>query len=995
MRLVQIPVLLAIMFITNISSAAVPLPKIKIAPAAVNLGTVKAGATSATRTFAVYNQGTADLTITSLDVSGKNAAEFNYATDCGILTPAASCTVNVTYTASLPYAMKTGILTVHSDDPKHSSSLVKLVAAVKPPKVNVNPKAVNFGKLASGLDSLEKIITVKNTGSSDLVINGVNVKGVNPSDFSSTNYCSNVASGASCTISLVFKPHTANTKSSALVEVLSNDPLKKISPVKLTGASPADLPTQNKMLSVNKFGMGTVTDSDGLLGCGANCLQQYPEGKTVTLTAAADDSWQLHHWSGCDTVNGAVCTVTLNENRNVYPTFNSIETKLQANVVQLDNATMALLKSQSGTTYVFDISATAVASLKPGDVIISTAGEGLARKVTSVNVLAGAAIYLDTTAASLQEIIQDGTIIDNQELSYDNIKSAVPLMEGVRLVPPVDNISREITVSLDSYLGGNNKFKVSGKTTFKVGTDFALHASLFEGIKQFRTAFKFNNDTDLTVGFGYYAPELIDVTKDLYEFTFAPIVAGPVVLVPTTKLIFKLEGEVQSAFEAGATYTAEATAGIQYLKSNGWSGIHEFSQNAAAKGTSWNGSAGIKASIVAESAVKIYSVAGPTLSFGPFVEAKASAVVGSKNECLDYGVYWGVNAKAGAKVEVIGFDLGKYEVNLFELKWPLVKGEQGACSDSEAPTIPKDLAVAAVSQSDITLAWSPATDNSYVDGYKIFRDDHEIADSPTNTFTDSFLTTNKTYCYTVAAYDKSRNLSGKSEMKCPKTKDVDRTAPTVPTNIAVTPYSTTALKIAWNEATDDTRVAGYTLYRDGVAINSIFDGLSTYDTTLKAGTQYCYTLKSFDEAGNVSEMSSSHCATTKTEGAWKFYLACQGQPYVIEKDLDLNEEITNNIQATGTAYDYNGTGMAYVVSGLYDSPSKVLDGNILFSFLNSSCVREDLFTADLSTGDSGDTVMNQVQVCGCTATIRFKKADITMLTHSSPKSNNFSGFSFK
>ena len=983
------------MFIANIASAASIAPKILISPNSLNLGNVKVGETSQVKTLNIYNKGSADLNITSMEVSGANASGFEYTSDCTILAPSASCAVNVTYTASLPYSKKSGMITVHSDDPKNSAFAVKLASNVLPPKINVNPSAVNFGKLTTGTESLEKIITVKNTGQSSLVVSGATIKGTNPSDFSITNYCSTISSGASCPISVVFKPKTVNFKSLALLEVTSNDPKKSTSSVKLLGTSPAVLPPPPlKTLTVNKFGLGAVADNSGLMSCGANCSQQYQEGATVTLTSTPDAGWQLHHWSGCDAVNGADCNVTMTDNKNVYPTFSSIETTLRPNVVQLDDATMALLKSQSGNTFIFNITASAVAALKEGDVFLSTAGDGIARKVTSVNVLAGSAIYVETTAASLQEIIQDGTLIANQELGYNSIKTATPLADGVRLMSPTSNAGKEFTLSLDTYLA-NKRFKVSGSSTFKIETDFAFHASLFDGIQQFRTAFKIVNDTDLTVGFGSYSPELIDYSKDLALITYVPIIIGPVVLAPTTKIIFKVEGEAQSALEAGATFHADATAGVQYLKSTGWSGIHELQKEASAKGTTWTGSAGIKASIVAENAVKIYGVAGPNLTLGPFAEAKASAVVGSDKECIEYGIYWGVGATAGAKVEVLGFNLTEYKVKLFDLKWPITKGENGICSDTEAPTIPKDLAVTELTQSAITLNWSPSSDNSFVDGYKVFRDDHEVAETPNPSFTDSFLTANKTYCYTVSAYDKSGNRSEKSDMLCPKTKDIDKTAPSVPANVAAEPNSTTAMKISWSESTDDTSVAGYTVYRDGIAIGSTLDGLSTYDTSLKPATQYCYSVKAFDEAGNISAASSPQCATTKAEGAWKFYLACVGQPYVIEKDLDLNEVISSNIQATGTAYDYDGSPMAYALSGLYNTTSKVMDGNILFSFLYSSCVREDQFSADLSTGDSGDTVMNQVQVCGCTASIRFAKADIPLKPNKNSTLNNLSGFSFK
>lgn len=66
--------------------------------------------------------------------------------------------------------------------------------------------------------------------------------------------------------------------------------------------------------------------------------------------------------------------------------------------------------------------------------------------------------------------------------------------------------------------------------------------------------------------------------------------------------------------------------------------------------------------------------------------------------------------------------------------------------------------------------------------------------------------------------------------------------------------------------------------------------------------------------------------------------------------------------------------MAYVVTGTYDNTSKILDGRMTMTFEGSSFVRVDTFTADLSTGDTGDITMNQIEQVGCTAQIRFVEA---------------------
>jgi len=74
-------------------------------------------------------------------------------------------------------------------------------------------------------------------------------------------------------------------------------------------------------LSVYKIGNGTVTGSDSYINCGNVCSYNYVSGAQVTLTATPSSGWVFGNWSGCDQVNNNVCTVTMNNNRTVTPTF--------------------------------------------------------------------------------------------------------------------------------------------------------------------------------------------------------------------------------------------------------------------------------------------------------------------------------------------------------------------------------------------------------------------------------------------------------------------------------------------------------------------------------------------------------------------------------------------------------------------------------------------------------------------------------------------------
>jgi hypothetical protein len=73
-------------------------------------------------------------------------------------------------------------------------------------------------------------------------------------------------------------------------------------------------------------GSGSVTSNSNpaslnQINCGATCSASYESGTLVTLTATPATGSSFTSWSGCDTVSGATCTVTMNAARSVTATF--------------------------------------------------------------------------------------------------------------------------------------------------------------------------------------------------------------------------------------------------------------------------------------------------------------------------------------------------------------------------------------------------------------------------------------------------------------------------------------------------------------------------------------------------------------------------------------------------------------------------------------------------------------------------------------------------
>ncbi len=213
---------------------AILTPKISVSPMSVNLGSVKAGGTSNPRTVTVKNTGKGDLIINSMTISGANQLEFIESNNCSIVPAKSSCPITVTLEPFPPFVKKSAIMSISSNDPKKPTINVKLLGQSLPPKITVSPKSVSFGSVAVGSTSAPKIVTIKNTGISDLTVNAIAFEGTNAVDFSQTNNCTVVAKGSSCAISVTFSP-TSTGSETAMMSISSNDPKKQITNVKLNG----------------------------------------------------------------------------------------------------------------------------------------------------------------------------------------------------------------------------------------------------------------------------------------------------------------------------------------------------------------------------------------------------------------------------------------------------------------------------------------------------------------------------------------------------------------------------------------------------------------------------------------------------------------------------------------------------------------------------------------------------------------------------------------
>ena len=94
---------------------------------------------------------------------------------------------------------------------------------------------------------------------------------------------------------------------------------------------------------------------------------------------------------------------------------------------------------------------------------------------------------------------------------------------------------------------------------------------------------------------------------------------------------------------------------------------------------------------------------------------------------------------------------------------------------------------------------------------------------------------------------------------CDGSADVQ--APTVPSGLSVLSTTASAASLSWAGSTDNVSVAGYNVY-SGSTMVATSPGTAATVTGLAPSTSYSFTVRAYDEAGNLSASSAAVSATT-------------------------------------------------------------------------------------------------------------------------------------
>jgi hypothetical protein len=202
-------------------------------------------------------------------------------------------------------------------------------------------------------------------------------------------------------------------------------------------------------------------------------------------------------------------------------------------------------------------------------------------------------------------------------------------------------------------------------------------------------------------------------------------------------------------------------------------------------------------------------------------------------------------------------------------------------STPQPPPAPASLTATVASASQINLSWAAS---SGATGYIINCGGVPIASNIATSYSDTGLSLNSTYCYTIIATNSAGN-SAPTVSQCATIQ-----APATPANLTATAISTNQINLSWSASSG---ASGYLVSRDSSPMATTANTVLS-DIGLAANSAHCYTVTATNNVGS-SAPTGSQCATTLTNNP----TLCSGRACVAPAPLVQGNVVTISYSPAG------------------------------------------------------------------------------------------------
>ncbi len=319
-----------------------------------------------------------------------------------------------------------------------------------------------------------------------------------------------------------------------------------------------------------------------------------------------------------------------------------------------------------------------------------------------------------------------------------------------------------------------------------------------------------------------------------------------------------------------------------------------------------------------------------------------------------------------------------------------------ASAATVAPTVPANLRLVSATSTTLTMSWNASSSSAGIKYYTIYKNGVKIATTTNLSYTNTGLKSLTSYRYNVSATANDRRLTTSAQ----SANLMAQTEALPPSGLLATTISDTQVALAWTASPDNSRIAGYFVYRNGVQIAAVTTTASvattTYtDTTVTASTAYTYTVRSWWGTSSFSAASNTISVTTPSPAT---------PPIPVTTCVDIatpgNYVLANDLAATtGTTcvsiHDTTNVSFDCANHSVLSNLSQVLSIKNVTTFSLTNCYfsTQDstpgdlVFGADIA-GTSGGTMQNNT----FTGQMLMQSSDNTKLTI---KNNTFTNASYQ
>lgn len=280
-----------------------PSPNVGLSPSSLNFGNQNDGTTSAPQIVTLTNTGNENLNVTGVSVTGTNSHDFAETNNCSRVAPNATCSISVTFTPSIS-GNETADVSI-TDNATDSPQLVSLVGVGTGGGATVvlSPTSLSFATQLVNTISAGQKVTLTNTGTASLSITSIAASG----DFDQINTCgTSVAAGASCSITVKFKPTTLNTRTGSIT--VTDNATSSPQTVSLTGTG-TYIQLAPTLLNFGTVTVGSSSTPQAITLTNTDSVAVAIQG--VSLTGVAKSDYSQTNTCGSSVAKGASCSINV------------------------------------------------------------------------------------------------------------------------------------------------------------------------------------------------------------------------------------------------------------------------------------------------------------------------------------------------------------------------------------------------------------------------------------------------------------------------------------------------------------------------------------------------------------------------------------------------------------------------------------------------------------------------------------------------------------